>query len=71
MIYTDEQINKMTVGEAEEGIKKLRKMQGDCVGWLYPSILEDEIQKLKLRKEGKFIVDFKNKYKFISKKGGC
>ena len=70
MVHTDAQINEMTPDEAQKAIEKLEKMSKDCVGWLYPSIIQSEIEKLELRKEGKFVKiidESKNKYKFINK----
>ena len=52
MIYSDDEIRMMDKQECPGAIEKLRDLQSQCVGNLYPSIIEDEIVKIERRMRG-------------------
>jgi hypothetical protein len=46
-----EQFEKMSKEELEEQIKVRRELLGQMVGWLYTSVLNDEIEELQKRRQ--------------------
>lgn len=52
IIYNDDEIRTMDRENCDDAIEFLRCLQNQCVGNLYPAIIEDEIQKIERRKKG-------------------
>ena len=50
---TDAELKQLTtIAQVDAEIAKRQALLRDCVGWLYPSILVDELTKLRERRRG-------------------
>ena len=54
MLFHKRHINRMSMSQADEASEKLTELKRKCVGILYPSIIDNEINDIKKRREKLF-----------------